>query len=156
MNRLALDLDNRTLLNEAILKDNVRSSKLIKEKNQILGDLEAMVEMIRGTYGLPGDPTRWWSRGMRMFKHYNALTMLTGFFAAVPDLARNIHVSGWRRAFPQLMEAYSEGLNGRILMMGKHETQAAAEALDMIQDTELCSFLILKICMLSLQKPNQW
>ena len=109
-----------------------QKSKLISERNRVLSDLEDAIELIRGTYGLPGDPTRWWSRGMRMFKHYNALTMLTGFMSALPDPVRIIMTNGIRKTFGRALQIYSQGLNGSIVKLGKKEANAAAEAVDMI------------------------
>ena len=109
-----------------------QKSKLISERSRVLSDLEDAIELIRGTYGLPGDPTRWWSRGMRMFKHYNALTMLTGFMSALPDPVRIIMTNGIRKTFGRAFQIYSQGLNGTIVKLGKKEANAAAEAVDMI------------------------
>jgi hypothetical protein len=108
-------------------------TKLIKERDQVLTDLEASIELIRGTYGLPSNPHAWSSVAMRTAKHYNALTMLTGFAAAIPDVARTIMTSGIKRGFKTQFEMFSDFLDGgTILKMGKKEAQSFGEAVDMI------------------------
>ena len=55
-------------------KSKEARAAIIKERNQVLEDLEAAVELVRGTYGLPANPHAFTSRAMRTMKHYNALT----------------------------------------------------------------------------------
>ena len=110
---------------------NTLASKLKAERNKVLMDIQDAIELIRGTYGVPKDPTRWWSRGMRMSKHWNALSMLTGFFSALPDPVRIIMTNGIKRTFNKEIEMYAQGLKGRIFHLGKKEGNATAEALDM-------------------------
>ena len=108
-------------------------TKLIKERDKVLSDLEASIELIRGTYGLPSNPHSWTSVAMRTAKHYNALTMLTGFAAAIPDVARNVMTSGIKRGFKTQFEMFSDFLDGGIIYkMGKKEAQSFGEAVDMI------------------------
>jgi hypothetical protein len=106
---------------------------LIKERDQVLTDLEASIELIRGTYGLPANPHAWSSVAMRTMKHYNALTMLTGFAAAIPDVARTVMTSGIKRGFKTQFEMFSDFLDGgTIFKMGKKEAQSFGEAVDMV------------------------
>ena len=106
---------------------------LIKERDQVLTDLEASIELIRGTYGLPSNPHSWSSVAMRTAKHYNALTMLTGFAAAIPDVARITMTSGIKRGFKTQFEMFSNFLDGgTIYKMGKKEAQSFGEAVDMV------------------------
>ena len=49
---------------------------------------------------------------MRTMKHYNALTMLTGFMAAIPDVARITMTSGVKRGFRTQFEMFSDFLSG--------------------------------------------
>ena len=114
-------------------KNKKEKIALQKEKFQALNDLEASVDLIRGTYGVPANPHAWYSRAMRMFKHYNALTMLTGFMAAIPDTARVVMTSGIKRGFQTQFEMFSKGFKqNSIFAMGKREAQSFGEALDMI------------------------
>ena len=116
-------------------KTKEAKAKIIKERNQVLEDLEAGVELVRGTYGLPADPHAWTSRAMRTMKHYNALTMLTGFFAATADVARIAMTSGIQRGFKTQFEMWSDMLSSKktgIFKAGKKEAQSFAEAVDMV------------------------
>jgi len=119
-----------------LAKNKQEKLKLVKERNQVLEDLEASVELVRGTFGLPADPHHWTSRAMRGMKHYNALTMLTGFMAAVSDVARTVMTSGIQRGFKTQFEMYADMLSGKnglgIFKLGKKEAQSFAEAVDMV------------------------
>tara|TARA_R110002153_G_scaffold182269_1_gene335592 strand:+ start:444 stop:3671 length:3228 start_codon:yes stop_codon:yes gene_type:complete len=108
-------------------------NQLLKNRDETLADLEAGIELIKGTYGLPANPHSWTSVAMRTMKHYNALTMLTGFFAAVPDVARVTMTSGIKRGFKTQFEMFSDFLgDGKVFKMGKKEAQSAGEAVDMV------------------------
>jgi hypothetical protein len=116
-------------------KSKSAKAKIIAERNQVLEDLEAGVELVRGTYGLPADPHAWTSRAMRTMKHYNALTMLTGFFAATADVARIAMTSGIQRGFKTQFEMWADMLSNKkvgIFKAGKKEAQSFAEAVDMV------------------------
>ena len=116
-------------------KTKEQKLKIVKERNQVLEDLEAAIELVRGTYGLPANPHAWTSRAMRTMKHYNALTMLTGFFAATADVARIVMTSGIERGFKTQFEMWADMLGNKnlgIFKAGKKEAQSFAEAVDMI------------------------
>lgn len=114
---------------------------LVKEKNQVLGDLEAAVELLRGTYGLPSNPHHWTSVAMRTMKHYNALTMLTGFAAAIPDAARVVMTSGIKRGFQTQFEMLADSISGgSIFKLGKKEAQSWGEAVDLITNQRAMLF----------------
>ena len=118
-----------------LAKNKKQKAELVKERNQVLEDLEAAIELVRGTYGLPADPHHWTSRAMRTMKHYNALTMLTGFFAATADLARITMTSGIQRGFKTQFEMWADMLGRKdkgIFKAGKKEAQSFAEAVDMV------------------------
>tara|TARA_B100000131_G_scaffold297368_1_gene316062 strand:+ start:6824 stop:10147 length:3324 start_codon:yes stop_codon:yes gene_type:complete len=106
---------------------------LIKERDQVLSDLEAAIELVRGTFGLPSNPHAWYSTAMRTMKHYNTLTMLTGFMAAAPDIARVVMTSGVKRGFRTQFELLGNFLaDGNLFKLGKAEGRAAGEAWDLI------------------------
>lgn len=114
---------------------------LVKEKNQVLRDLEAAVELLRGTYGLPSNPHHWTSVAMRTMKHYNALTMLTGFAAAIPDAARVVMTSGIKRGFQTQFELLADSISGgSIYKLGKKEAQSWGEAVDLITNQRAMLF----------------
>ena len=77
-------------------------------------EMESAIELIRGTYGLPSNPHAWYSKGMRTMKHWNALTMLTGFMAAAPDDARVLMTSGLQRGFKSQFEVFTKGFSNGL------------------------------------------
>ena len=122
-----------TVANEYAMKLIGKKGKtriaLIKERDQVLSDLEASIELLRGTYGLPGDPHAWYSIGMRTMKHYNTLTMLTGFMAAVPDAARIVMTSGIKRGFRTQFDLFGNFLaDGKLFKLSKAEARSAGKA----------------------------
>ena len=122
-------------------QDKAKRLKLVKEKNQVLNDLEAAVELLRGTYGLPSNPHHWTSVALRSMKHYNALTMLTGFAAAIPDVARVIMTSGIQRGFKTQFEMLTEAVIGNgIYKMGKKEAQSFGEDVHMVTNQRAMLF----------------
>ena len=122
-------------------QDKAKRLKLVKEKNQVLNDLEAAVELLRGTYGLPSSPHHWTSVAMRSMKHYNALTMLTGFAAAIPDAARVVMTSGIKRGFKTQFEMLGNfTVGGALYKVAKKEAQAAGEAVDLITNQRAMLF----------------
>ena len=122
-------------------QDKAKRLKLVKEKNQVLNDLEAAVELLRGTYGLPANPHHWTSVAMRSMKHYNALTMLTGFAAAIPDAARVVMTSGIKRGFKTQFEMLGNfTVGGALYKVAKKEAQAAGEAVDLITNQRAMLF----------------
>ena len=125
---------NEYNLRAANAKSKEARAAIIKERNQVLEDLEAAVELVRGTYGLPANPHAFTSRAMRTMKHYNALTMLTGFLAATADVARVVMTSGIERGFKTQFEMFADMLSGAngIRKLGKKEANSVAEAVDML------------------------
>mgnify|MGYP003311166879 FL=1 len=127
---LEIKLEYRMRIENA--KSIAQKAALRKERNQVLSDLEDAIELIRGTYGLPNNPHAWYSKGMRTMKHWNALTMLTGFMAALPDVARVLMTSGLKRGFNSQFEVFTKGFKNGLFKMGKKEAQRWAEAIDML------------------------
>ena len=133
--RKRFDHDQTIVFDAKKVKEGAALDKnqVIKERDQILGDLEAAIELIKGTYGLPANPHAWTSVAMRTMKHYNALTMLTGFMAAIPDVARITMTSGIKRGFRTQFELLGDFLgDGKLFKMGKKEAQSFGEAVDMV------------------------
>jgi hypothetical protein len=122
-------------------QNKAKRLQLVKEKNQVLNDLEAAVELLRGTYGLPSNPHHYTSVAMRTMKHYNALTMLTGFAAAIPDAARIVMTSGIKRGFQTQFEMLANSIGGgSIFKLGKKEAQSWGEAVDLITNQRAMLF----------------
>ena len=122
-------------------QNKAKRLQLVKEKNQVLNDLEAAVELLRGTYGLPSNPHHYTSVAMRTMKHYNALTMLTGFAAAIPDAARIVMTSGIKRGFQTQFEMLANSISGgAIYKLGRKEAQSFGEAVDLITNQRAMLF----------------
>jgi len=112
------------------VRTNKEALKLEKERDQVVEDFLAMRDRIRGTYGIPDDPTSWTNRGIRVAKMWNAVSLLTGALAAVPDLGKLIFSDGVKRTFGIAAEAFQNDLRG-TLALAKDEANLAGEALDM-------------------------
>lgn len=117
---------------EKLEKQGKNTDKITKEYKSVIEDLEASRDLLRGTYGLPDDPQRSFSRGVRMAKIYNSMTMLTGFLAAVPDVARIISTSGINRGFRTSWDLFTNGLSTEIMKLSRHQAYLSGEALDMV------------------------
>ena len=113
-------------------KSNTYKTELKEEKSTVINDLKAMRDLQRGTYGLPSDPQRSLSRGIRMLKLYNSVTMLTGALAAVPDVARILMTSGINRGFRTSWDLFTNYLATDIAKRSHRMTLLSGEAADMI------------------------
>tara|TARA_R110000744_G_scaffold169062_3_gene286867 strand:- start:54 stop:3314 length:3261 start_codon:yes stop_codon:yes gene_type:complete len=115
---------------EEVTKINKQVAKLQEDKTEILTNLDASIALIRGTYGLADDPNRSVSQGIRMFKLYNALTMLTGL-SQVVDTARLVMINGVSKTFKMNFELMGSGMAKDITRMSKNTTQLGGEATDL-------------------------
>jgi hypothetical protein len=105
---------------------------IFKESNRMLENGRALRDRIRGTYGIPDDPSSYTNRGIRIAKMFNAMTLLTGALAAVPDIGKIIMTEGPRRLFGTSIEAYKSQLGFlKTAKLSKFEANLAGEALDM-------------------------
>ena len=113
---------------------------LEKIRDQEIEDLKVVRDRIRGTFGLPDDPDTWTNRGLRLAKMYNAVTLLTGAIAAVPDMARIVMYDGITRTYGTLLDAFAQdirairkgdGISETKVGMANDEAELAGEALDM-------------------------
>ena len=109
-----------------------KKKKLLKEQDEVLQDIAAARDLIRGTYGLSDDPQRAFSRGVRTAKLYNSMTMLTGFMAAVPDVARILMTSGINRGFRTSWDLLTNVIGTEIAKASKKQAYLSGEALDMV------------------------
>jgi len=108
-----------------------KTKKLIARKDEQLKDLDASIALSRGTYGLPQDPNRGISRGIRIGKLFNAMTMLTGI-AQVVDTARLVSILGIKRTFQLGWDTLTKGYSREMFKMAKTSTQLANEGTDLI------------------------
>ncbi len=113
-------------------KSKKKKVALKKEKEQVIADLEASRDLLRGTYGLPDDPQRAFSRGVRMAKLFNSMTMLTGALAAVPDIARILMTSGINRGFRTSWDMMTNVYATEVLKLSRNQAYLSGEALDMV------------------------
>tara|TARA_R110000824_G_scaffold13001_1_gene56761 strand:+ start:3227 stop:7681 length:4455 start_codon:yes stop_codon:yes gene_type:complete len=106
---------------------------LEKRQLQELDDVRAIRDRIRGTYGLPDDPNSWAPRTIRAAKMMNAMSLLTGALAQVPDIAMLPLVNGISRTFGTTFEVLINGTDA--LKLSLKDAQLAGEALDMYLST---------------------
>ena len=107
-------------------------NKIEEERRVMMRDLEGARDLIRGSYGLPDDPQRAFSQGVRMFKQYNAMTMLTGTLAATADVARNLSTSGILRGFRTSYDLFSNALGTEVAKLSLRQAYLSGEALDLV------------------------
>ena len=107
-----------------------RIERVLLQQNQQLADLDASIALIRGTYGLAEDPNRSFSRGVRIMKLYNAMTMLTGIAQTV-DTARLVMINGIGKTFKMNWDIMTSGYAKEIWKMNMKTTQLGGEALDL-------------------------
>ena len=106
--------------------------KIEKKKAQSLEDVRAIRDRIRGTYGIPEDPSTWTHRSIRVAKMFNAVTLLTGALAATADLGKLVMTDGIKRTMGPVLEAYKSDLGFlAAAKLAKQEANLAGEALDM-------------------------
>tara|TARA_A100001515_G_C4591972_1_gene216301 strand:+ start:4507 stop:7722 length:3216 start_codon:yes stop_codon:yes gene_type:complete len=111
-----------------------KGEKLQVQKNQILKDLDSSIHLLRGTYGLADDPNRNISRGIRLMKLYNSMTMLTGI-AQVVDTARLVMINGMGKTMRISWDLMTSGYFKEIYKMNLKTTQLGGEAMDMFAST---------------------
>jgi hypothetical protein len=122
-------------------KGNPKKQKALqREAEDIVRDLEAARDLLRGTYGIPDDATRVFSKAVRTFKNYNAITQLTGALAALPDLARMVMTSGFQRTLGGMLEQYSHRQWKTIMDMGMKEARLAGEGWDILLGTRAMAY----------------
>jgi hypothetical protein len=113
-------------------KMNKAGEKLVKDRDGAIRDIQAIRDRIRGTYGIPDDPTTWTNRGIRVAKMWNATSLLTGALAAVPDLGKIIMADGLTRTIGPMLEAFKSDIGFlKTARLARNEAEIAGEALDM-------------------------
>lgn len=102
------------------------------ERNQALEDAEAMRDLFKGRYALVDNPHRLFSRSLRLFKSWNNLRLLTGSFAALPDIARLMTANGLKNSMGTLLDLFSNSMSKEILRMGFEQGRRAGQIFDLI------------------------
>ena len=120
--------------------DKKKQKAIQEEAEKIVRDLEAARDLIRGTYGVPPNPSRIFSKATRIAKNFNAVTQLTGALAALPDMARMVMTSGFRRSLGQMYEQYSNKQWKAIMDMGIREARLSGESWDILLGTRAMAY----------------
>lgn len=107
-------------------------AKLIAQRDSELRDLEAMRDLLRGTYGLAADPSAALPSGIRTLKNLNNMIFLSGFLSAAPDMARLIMQNGLVKGFKQSLELFTNQMNRQMMKLSKREAELVGEALDLV------------------------
>ena len=121
------EVDLRMTL-EKIEQDLAKRGITGGKAKEILDDIRAMRDLVRGNYGLPKDPYRLTSRAIRMAKVWNFLTLITGAISAFTDLARGTMTEGLDRGLGRPLRTLVRDFEA--IQLGAKETRLAGEALD--------------------------
>ena len=121
-------------------KTKAAKLKIQKEAEAVVRDLEAARDLIRGTYGVPTNPSRVFSKAVRISKNLNALTQLTGALAALPDAARLVMTNGFMRTMRNFYEQFSNKQWKRISDMAIKESRLSGESWDVLLGTRAMAY----------------
>lgn len=113
------------------LAENYRGSPSRLQRD--LRDLTAMRDMLRGTYGIHGDPNSIIAKAGQFLKSANVLAFMQGgAISSFPDVARVAMTEGFDKAFHGELRYLAEGLRSDVRKMNRAELQAFGEAADVI------------------------
>ena len=108
--------------------------RLSKERNADIRDLQALRDILRGTYAAPSDPNALLSRSTKVIKQWNYMRMLGGMtISAIPDLGRPVMVEGIGRVAKAGLIPMIRNLKG--MRLAAAEVKKAGTALDMVLDS---------------------
>jgi len=114
--------------------------KIIVERNYVLGKMEAVRDLFKGTYGVSTNPADFYSRGIKMLKLYNAMTSLQGGLASIVDLGRSVFFNGMNRSLRTTMESLDRKIAKHVYAMTKKEGRMAGELFEMQLNTRAMIF----------------
>jgi hypothetical protein len=107
------------------------------EKKQVLGDLGALRDIMRGTYGTPDDPDSLIVRGFRVGRQLNYASKLGGVaISSIPDSARTITLHGFKRFTKGLNQAIT---NTKGIKLSIAEAKKAGNVLEQVLHTRLAT-----------------
>ena len=115
-------------------KTEKERTRLWKEKDQAISDIEAMRDRLRGTYGNPDNVDGVLVRTGRVVRNLNYLRLLGGMtISALPDMAKPVFTHGLGRA-------WNDGVMSMVKNMDQfkiaaNEVRAAGTAWDMALDS---------------------
>lgn len=128
--RASLEKSWNDTIKAAIKASGAKVARLARLKERDLKDIRALRDLVRGTYGLSDDPTRFVSRAVRAAKYFNVLTQLTGAVSAVADLARIPMTEGINRTYGQQLRPFTRGLSAfKLATREARLTGTAAETM---------------------------
>ncbi len=105
--------------------------------NRRIKDLQAVGDRLRGTYGIPEDPTAFFPRAGRTLKQLNLLRLLGGMtLSALPDTFRMMMIHGAGRQFDSMYRMIG---NMKKVKLSFEEAKLAGTAADMVLDTRVAA-----------------
>ena len=118
------------------LNDESQLKKLEKLKRRDLRDVEAVFDRLRGTYGLPEDPSSVFVRGGKIMRTYNYLTLMGGVaMSSIPGLAGPVLVHGATRFLRDGLVPLISDFKG--FRLAAEEVKLAGAGLEMILDSRM-------------------
>jgi hypothetical protein len=107
--------------------------KLAKQEADDIRDIQAMRDIIRGTYKLPDNPAGFAARTVRVMKQANYLRLMGGMtLSSIPDIGRPVMVHGVERTMMHGIRPLVQNWRGVKLMA--REARLAGVGLDMVLD----------------------
>ena len=121
-------------------KNAKERAAIVKERDEVLKDMEATRDMFKGTYGVPPDPSNYFSSGIRLMKQFNAWTSLQGAMASIVDIGRSVFYNGMQRSLKTTWEGYQSGLGKEIYKISLKEARMSGEGFDMLLSTRALAY----------------
>jgi hypothetical protein len=113
----------------AAAKNVADKAKILGDRHAVERDLAALRDLLRGTYGIPKDPTRLTSRAIRFAKNFNAMTQLTGGLVALTDVGTLVLQEGLTKTFNSGFRSLFKNLDS--FKLAKKEAELAGEAIEL-------------------------
>ena len=121
-------------------KTKAEKSKITDERNAVIKDMEAVRDLFKGVYGVSDDPTKFWSKGIRLTKQFNAWTSLQGATASLVDMGRSLFYNGLQRSLSTTFESFSNGITKNIYAISLKEARMSGEGFDMLLSTRALAY----------------
>jgi len=121
-------------------KTKIEKQKIQEERNAVIKDMEAVRDLFKGTYGVPPDPTKFWSKGIRLAKHFNAWTSLQGATASLIDIGRSLFFNGLQRSLGTTWESFNSSITKSIWKISLKEARMSGEGFDMLLSTRALAY----------------
>lgn len=111
--------------------------KLNKQMESDINDMDAVRDMLRGTYNLPNDPNHFAIRAGRTLRDVNFMRMLGGMtISAIPDMARPVATNG---LMPVAKGLKALAFSPKTFNLARKEAKKAAVGLDMVLNSRASS-----------------